>query len=37
MTHAQAIEIIRNGGPTVRLLVQRGGRVPSLPSEGNYF
>ncbi|XP_065215040.1 membrane-associated guanylate kinase, WW and PDZ domain-containing protein 2 isoform X2 [Planococcus citri] len=33
MTHAQAIEIIRNGGPTVMLLVQRGGKVPSLPSE----
>lgn len=34
MTHAQAIEIIRNGGPTVRLLIQRGGKVPSLPSDG---
>ncbi|KAG8285679.1 Membrane-associated guanylate kinase, WW and PDZ domain-containing protein 3 [Homalodisca vitripennis] len=31
MTHAEAIEIIRNGGPIVRLLVQRGGRVPLLP------
>nr|CAD7456781.1 unnamed protein product [Timema tahoe] len=30
MTHAEAIEIIRNGGPTVRLLVRRGGKV-SLP------
>ncbi|KAK7602579.1 hypothetical protein V9T40_008168 [Parthenolecanium corni] len=31
MTHAQAIEIIRNGGLTVRLLIQRGSKVPSLP------
>ncbi|XP_075219002.1 membrane associated guanylate kinase, WW and PDZ domain containing protein magi isoform X2 [Lycorma delicatula] len=30
MTHAEAIEIIRNGGPVVRLLVKRGGRVPML-------
>lgn len=30
MTHAEAIEIIRNGGPCVRLLVRRGGRVPPL-------
>ncbi|KAG8233314.1 hypothetical protein J437_LFUL013784 [Ladona fulva] len=28
MTHAEAIEIIRNGGPTVRLLVRRCGKVP---------
>uniref|UniRef100_A0A1B6DAZ4 Membrane-associated guanylate kinase, WW and PDZ domain-containing protein 1 n=2 Tax=Clastoptera arizonana TaxID=38151 RepID=A0A1B6DAZ4_9HEMI len=30
MTHSEAIEIIRNGGPSVRLLVRRGGRVPPL-------
>lgn len=34
MTHAEAIEIIRNGGPSVRLLVKRGGRVPAPPSIG---
>ncbi|XP_071440196.1 membrane-associated guanylate kinase, WW and PDZ domain-containing protein 1 isoform X2 [Hetaerina americana] len=28
MTHAEAIEIIRNGGPSVRLLVRRCGKVP---------
>nr|XP_018903603.1 PREDICTED: membrane-associated guanylate kinase, WW and PDZ domain-containing protein 1-like isoform X2 [Bemisia tabaci] len=33
MTHAEAIEIIRNGGPSVRLLVRRGGRVPPIPLE----
>ncbi|KAJ1526097.1 hypothetical protein ONE63_009262 [Megalurothrips usitatus] len=32
MTHAEAIEIIRNGGPSVRLLIKRGGRVPPPPS-----
>ncbi|XP_039298140.1 membrane-associated guanylate kinase, WW and PDZ domain-containing protein 2 [Nilaparvata lugens] len=30
MTHSEAIEIIRNGGPVVRLLVKRGGRIPLL-------
>ncbi|XP_031777557.1 membrane-associated guanylate kinase, WW and PDZ domain-containing protein 1 isoform X3 [Nasonia vitripennis] len=30
MTHTEAIEIIRNGGPTVRLLVQRGCQMPSV-------
>ncbi|XP_034239712.1 membrane-associated guanylate kinase, WW and PDZ domain-containing protein 1 isoform X2 [Thrips palmi] len=34
MTHAEAIEIIRNGGPSVRLLVKRGGRVPPPPNIG---
>ena len=34
MTHAEAIEIIRNGGPSVRLLVKRGGRVPPPPTLG---
>ncbi|KAF4528666.1 hypothetical protein B566_EDAN017539 [Ephemera danica] len=29
MTHAEAIEIIRNGGPCVRLLVKRGGKIPA--------
>ncbi|XP_011299823.1 membrane-associated guanylate kinase, WW and PDZ domain-containing protein 1 isoform X2 [Fopius arisanus] len=29
MTHAEAIEIIRNGGPSVRLLVRRGCQMPS--------
>lgn len=31
MTHGEAIEIIRNGGPSVRLLVRRGGKVPPPP------
>ncbi|XP_063219492.1 membrane-associated guanylate kinase, WW and PDZ domain-containing protein 1 isoform X3 [Bacillus rossius redtenbacheri] len=35
MTHAEAIEIIRNGGPTVRLLVRRGGKVPLSPQIGD--
>ncbi|XP_023246583.1 membrane-associated guanylate kinase, WW and PDZ domain-containing protein 1 isoform X1 [Copidosoma floridanum] len=30
MTHTEAIEIIRNGGPTVRLLVRRGCQMPSV-------
>lgn len=34
MTHAEAIEIIRNGGPSVRLLIKRGGRVPPPPNLG---
>ncbi|XP_026277849.2 membrane-associated guanylate kinase, WW and PDZ domain-containing protein 1 isoform X2 [Frankliniella occidentalis] len=34
MTHAEAIEIIRNGGPSVRLLIKRGGRVPPPPTLG---
>lgn len=34
MTHAEAIEIIRNGGPSVRLLVRRGGKVPPPPPIG---
>ncbi|XP_046984274.1 membrane-associated guanylate kinase, WW and PDZ domain-containing protein 1 [Schistocerca americana] len=34
MTHAEAIEIIRNGGPSVRLLVRRGGKVPPPPPVG---
>jgi hypothetical protein len=34
MTHAEAIEIIRNGGPSVRLLVRRGGKVPPPPVGG---
>lgn len=34
MTHGEAIEIIRNGGPSVRLLVKRGGRVPPPPTLG---
>ncbi|XP_063994926.1 membrane-associated guanylate kinase, WW and PDZ domain-containing protein 1-like isoform X2 [Diachasmimorpha longicaudata] len=29
MTHTEAIEIIRNGGPSVRLLVRRGCQMPS--------
>uniref|UniRef100_A0A8D9A780 Membrane-associated guanylate kinase, WW and PDZ domain-containing protein 1 n=1 Tax=Cacopsylla melanoneura TaxID=428564 RepID=A0A8D9A780_9HEMI len=33
MTHAQAIEIIRNGDSTVRLLIKRGGNV--LPPSDN--
>lgn len=37
MTHAQAIEIIRNGGLSVRLLVQRGGKVPPLPLDGKFL
>ncbi|XP_059469731.1 membrane-associated guanylate kinase, WW and PDZ domain-containing protein 1-like isoform X5 [Neocloeon triangulifer] len=28
MTHAEAIEIIRNGGPCVRLLIKRGVKIP---------
>ncbi|CAG5101118.1 Similar to MAGI2: Membrane-associated guanylate kinase [Cotesia congregata] len=32
MTHAEAIEIIRNGGPSVRLLVRRGCQMPSANS-----
>ncbi|XP_021927239.1 membrane-associated guanylate kinase, WW and PDZ domain-containing protein 2-like isoform X3 [Zootermopsis nevadensis] len=35
MTHAEAIEIIRNGGPSVRLLVRRGGKVPPPPPVGD--
>ncbi|PNF21214.1 hypothetical protein B7P43_G05085 [Cryptotermes secundus] len=35
MTHAEAIEIIRNGGPSVRLLVRRGGKVPPPPPIGD--
>lgn len=31
MTHAEAIEIIRKGGPTVRLLVRRGEKIPVAP------
>lgn len=31
MTHAEAIEIIRKGGPSVRLLVRRGEKVPPPP------
>lgn len=31
MTHAEAIEIIRKGGPTVRLLVRRGEKPPPPP------
>jgi C-terminal processing protease CtpA/Prc len=34
MTHAEAIEIIRNGGPSVRLLVRRGGKLPPPPPIG---
>ncbi|XP_066588814.1 membrane-associated guanylate kinase, WW and PDZ domain-containing protein 1-like isoform X2 [Prorops nasuta] len=30
MTHTEAIEIIRNGGPSVRLLVRRGCQMPSV-------
>ncbi|XP_046745446.1 membrane-associated guanylate kinase, WW and PDZ domain-containing protein 2-like isoform X2 [Diprion similis] len=30
MTHTEAIEIIRNGGPSVRLLVKRGCQMPSV-------
>ncbi|XP_015190619.1 PREDICTED: membrane-associated guanylate kinase, WW and PDZ domain-containing protein 1-like isoform X6 [Polistes dominula] len=32
MTHTEAIEIIRNGGPSVRLLVRRGCQMPSVIS-----
>lgn len=34
MTHAEAIEIIRNGGPSVRLLVKRGGKMLPPPPVG---
>ncbi|XP_048511799.1 membrane-associated guanylate kinase, WW and PDZ domain-containing protein 1-like isoform X2 [Athalia rosae] len=30
MTHTEAIEIIRNGGPSVRLLVKRGCQMPPV-------
>ncbi|XP_043283004.1 membrane-associated guanylate kinase, WW and PDZ domain-containing protein 1 isoform X2 [Venturia canescens] len=29
MTHTEAIEIIRNGGPSVRLLIRRGCQMPT--------
>jgi hypothetical protein len=33
MTHSEAIDIIQNGGPTLRLVVRRTGKPP--PSFGN--
>lgn len=33
MTHAEAIELIRQGGNTVRLLVKRGNKIPPNMSE----
>ena len=30
LTHAEAIELIKDGGSTVRLLIRRGGRVPQV-------
>ena len=38
MTHTEAIEIIRNGGPTVRLLVRRGGcQMPSVVGASSHL
>ncbi|CAB3366537.1 Hypothetical predicted protein [Cloeon dipterum] len=34
MTHADAIEIIRNGGPCVRLLIRRGNKASNSMAEG---
>lgn len=37
MTHAEAIEIIRKGGPTVRLLVRRGENIlPPAPAIASF-
>ncbi|KAK2704383.1 membrane-associated guanylate kinase, WW and PDZ domain-containing protein 1-like isoform X2 [Artemia franciscana] len=33
MAHSEAIEVIKNGGPTVRLLVRRSSKIPSVLSE----
>ncbi|XP_043465023.1 membrane-associated guanylate kinase, WW and PDZ domain-containing protein 1-like isoform X2 [Leptopilina heterotoma] len=37
MTHTEAIEIIRNGGPSVRLLVRRGCQIPSVVGASSHL
>lgn len=37
MTHAEAIAIIRNGGPSVRLLVRRGCQMPRAVGEPSHL
>ncbi|XP_033213644.1 membrane-associated guanylate kinase, WW and PDZ domain-containing protein 1-like isoform X2 [Belonocnema kinseyi] len=37
MTHTEAIEIIRNGGPSVRLLVRRGCQMPSVVGASSHL
>jgi len=37
MTHAEAIELIKSGGNTVRLLVRRGKMPPSASMGNNLF